>query len=530
MHGTTGADAEQGVTLPADRTAASRLAGFGAIAALFAVIVYLEWGTGLATDDFVHILYSREWRLSQILLPDAWFSTPLLHYTHGWPFYFLGDRPLAFDLLKSVYLTSGVYFSYSFFQLFCPPRRAVLMAFLFIFLPLHEAAVYSLIELYLVESFTCYLFAYALAARGRFGWGILFAMLGSFLGYGSSPIAFGLTLLALLQNQRKLALAMLIPNLIYVVYYLTTSLVFKLGTPRLIGEFGIVPLAKQMFIQLVTFIDATVGPSAWAKIFYSISSITLLGCIVALAVAAAAFRYAASEPRLRAPVSLLVAAAVIVVLSFGMFSLTGLYPQITFNIGNRIMIYGSFFLLCLFAVLPVPRLAEAGVVVVLLVAVVGISDHWKQWYREVEKVGGNIRTNKEIRSLPADAVLYVSGHQYSRLGPFSHIDFLTADYVARAFFKLRGDTSIEVYSFNRRLALQSGELLDRKFAYTKPIKDGGIWLYDTERNVVERVELADIQKRLDVLPEENRHWIQMLPDGWIRQQIRAAVPRLSFAF
>lgn len=499
--------------------------------AVFGLIVFLQWGTGLATDDYVHIREALHWRFAEHWWPKEYASIPVLHYTQGLVFYFLGDRPWAYDLLKAVYGGLAVYFSTCFFSVFCAPRRALVLGFLFVFFPLQDAANYSLTEFYLIESFSFYLFAFALGAKERFGPAVLFALLGSFSSYGSPPIAIGLAVLAYIGGRRKLALALWVPNFVYIVYYLTTSLVLKIGTPRLIGDMSIVALAKEFLLEIVTFIDASVGPSAWAKFFYSIASLELSGFVVAIVVAVLVIAYIGRIPRQVATKNLIFAAGIIVFLSFGMFSLTGLYPQIAFNLGDRVMIYGSFLIVCVMASVRIPKTVEAAFLVVAMLAIVGISTHWKQWNDDVARVGWNIQHNQALRELPAGTPVFVSHHQYSRLGPFAHIEFFTANYVVRAFFGLQigGQDRWQLYSFNRRLAVEPGALRDRKFGDATPIGDA-IWLYNSQSDTLEHVPASDIQGKLDSLPDENRHWTQLIGDGWFRSLMVRFVPRLRYAY
>jgi hypothetical protein len=498
---------------------------------LLPLVVYLLWNTGFATDDYVHFLNGLTRSISENWLPKEYVSVPVLHYTHGLAYFVLGDRPWAYDLLKATYAGVGIFLANRFFRLFCAPRRALLLAFLFVFLPLHDAATFWLTGLYLVLSFCFYLFAYSQAAAGRYGVAVLFALLGSFSSYGSPPIAFGLALLALMQRRLKHAAALLVPNLIYILYYLCTSLMLKAGTQRLTGEFSFGALGKQLLLQGGTFFDATFGPSGWAKLYFSIASLDGLGLAAGLLAAIALLLFVAREPRLAADHRLLVAASVILAGSFGMFALTGLYPQLAFSLGDRIMIYGGFFLVCLMAVARLPRWVEMGTVLVLCLAISGVSSHWKRWNQSVERVAANIRAHDGFRTLAAGTRLYVSGHQYSKLGPYSHIEFFTADYVVQTFFMLQlgGNIPFRAMSFNRRLVFEGDNLRDRKYGGSAPVA-GGIWLYDSERNALEWITSAEIPAHLRSLPDETRHWTQQLGDGWLRTRLLEAVPRLRYAY
>jgi hypothetical protein len=516
---------------PRTTAGAAKLAGVSgwALAAMFGFVVFLLWGTGLATDEYVFLLQALTQPISKNWWPTTLISMPVLHYAQALPYFVIGDRVWAYDVLKAVYTGAGVYFASCFFRIFCLPRRALLLGFMFVFLPLDDAVVFT--DLYLVIAFTCYLYAYALGHKGRLGWSVLFAFIGSFSSYGSPPMALGLAALALMQKQRRLAGALLIPNLIYIAYYLFTSLVLKVGTQRLTGELSVTALVKQSIVQITSFLDASIGPSAWAKIAYSIGSLDELGWFVAPLAAIAAVYYIAGERRTVADRRLIAAASIILVGSFGMFALTGLYPQMAFSLGDRVMIYGGFFLICLLASMRLPRAVESGIVVVLVLAIVGIATHWKQWAREVDQVAANIRTNESIRSLPAGTLLYVSGHQYSRLGPYSHIDFFTANYVVQTFFKLQlgPDTALDFASFNRRLVFKDGVLSDRKYGDAAPV-NGGIWLYNSNSNTLEYLDAVDIQKQLDALPEDIRHWTQQLKGGRIDALITRLSPSLRYAY
>jgi hypothetical protein len=498
---------------------------------IFGFVVFLFWGTGFATDDYVFLLQGLTQPIAQNWWPKTYISIPVLHYTNALPYFVIGNRPWAFDLLKAIYAGVGVYFASRFFSSFCLPRRAQVFGFLFVFLPLYDAVVYSFTDLYLVISFTCYLYAYYLGDRNRLSGSVIFAAIGSLSSYGSPPIALGLAALAFARGQRKVAAALFLPNVAYVAYYLFTSQILRIGTQRLTGQFGIIPLAKQFALQVVSFLDAAVGPSAWAKIIYSIASLDALGWLVALLAAVATIYYVATERRSTADRRLLGAAAIILIGALGMFALTGLYPQMSFSLGDRVMIYGGFFLICLLAALPMNGPVESAIVVVLMLAIVGISDHWKQWQGEVAQVGANIRGNEAIRALPPGTLLYVSRHQYSHLGPYAHIDFFTASYVVQTFFKLQlgNDTPLRFASFNRRLVLANGDLRDRKYGDVAPV-NGGIWLYDSQRNTLDYVAAANLQKRIDALPDDIRHWTQQLKNNQINALISWIAPSLRYAY
>lgn len=495
------------------------------------IVFGLLWDTGLATDDFVHLTNGLSRKLTDNLLPKEYLSVPLLHYTHGLAYYLIGGHLWGYDLLKVAYAGVSVYFSVRFFQLFLPSQRAWLFGFLFVFFPFHDGASFWLTGQYLILSFSFYLFAYVQGAAGRYRGAVFWAALASFASYGSSPIAFGLTALTLLKRRWAHALSLIVPNLVYMAYYIITSAMLKSGTQRLTGEFSVKALAKQCVLQVATFIDSAIGPSAWAKIIYSLSALHGMGIVIGLLLAFALTRWALKEQREVVDRQVFLAALIILILAFGMFALTGLYPQLAFNLGNRVMVYGGFFLAVCLASLPLPRVAETLIVAVLSLSIAGVSTHWKDWNQTTQQLVANIRANPGFKDLPPGARLHVSGYQYSRLGPYCHIDFLTADYVVNTFFalQLKDKAPSQTLSFNRRLAYGDGALLDRKYGTVTPV-DQGIWLYDAEQNRLEWVAADAIQSRIERLPDETRHWTQQLSDGWLRDRLLEWVPRLRFAY
>jgi hypothetical protein len=501
------------------------------VVVVLTLVALLLWNTGLATDDYVHLAFALSHKVSEYLIPSDYLSVPLLHYTHGLAFFAIGDHLWAYDLLKAFYGGLSVYFATRFFGLFFPPLRALAIGFLFILFPIHDGASFWLTGQYLILSFACYLFAYVQGAAGRYSAAAFWASLASFSSYGSPPIAIGLSLLAVLKRRWQHAASLMVPNLVFVVYYLVTSAMLKSGTQRLTGEFSIKVLAKQFALQIATFIDSAIGPSAWAKVAYSLTALHGLALLVSLALAAALARWLSTELAGKADRHLVFASLLILLLAFGMFALTGLYPQLAFNLGDRVMVYGGFFLAVVLASLPLPRSVITLAVVVLTLAIGGVAAHWRDWNETTQQLATNIRSNQALAKLPKDAALYVAGYQYSRLGPYCHIEFLTADYVAKVFFdlQLKEKTPERVLSFNRRLAYSDGKLLDRKYGTSQPVT-GSIWLYDTEANRLDQVPVAAIQSRIDALPDETRHWTQRLGEGWLRNRLLELVPRLRFAY
>jgi hypothetical protein len=91
------------------------------------------------------------------------------------------------------------------------------------------------------------------------------------------------------------------------------------------------------------------------------------------------------------------------------------------------------------------------------------------------------------------------------------------------------DLGLLLRSLNRRLEFRDGALYDRKYGDHHPVGEG-IRVYDSERDTLEFVAAAELGARLQRLPDETRHWTQNLGDGWLKDRLLDAVPRLRYAY
>jgi hypothetical protein len=498
----------------------------------FALVLYAQWNTGLATDDFVFLRKALSGSLESNLWPDVYISVPLLHYTHALAYFAFGEHFWAYSLLKAAYLFFAICAAQRFFALFFSPLRAWFGALLLLLSPLHDAATLWFAAQYLILSLGFYLLAYVKAHEERDGAALLLALCGSFSSYGSPPLAAGLALMFLLQKRWRAAALMLAPNLVYSAYYSYTSAILKVGTTRLPGEFSIWSLVKSYAAQLASFLDAGAGPSAWLKYALSLSSLSWMSLMAALAAAAGLWRLSqrhslpATNP---VPGRLLLAGCGAIALgAFGIFALTSSYPQVAFNLGDRVMIYGNLFLVSLALHFARPA-ALTTLTAITVTAFLGISDHWTGWNGVVRESAAHIRA-LDVPIKPGET-LFVRGLQYSRLGPMTHIDHFTANYVVRDVFAVarHGQAKIPTASFNPRLRLESDHLVDIKYGDRTAMGES-ILLYDAERNTLTRVPRGEIKNQLAALPRELRHWTQLIGPGIVRDTILVLMPRLKYAY
>lgn len=497
---------------------------------------YLVWGTGIHSDDYPFILQLQTASLRDVLFPAAATMTVLIFGPGSYYFDFLqywgfGAESLAsYDLIKWLVLMLGVWFTYRFASDYLPPDRALLAALLFFLYPIHDATVYWTATLVYALTPAVIMYSHYLIRRERYMAGVTMGMLGSFTTYASPPYTFGLGLIFLAQRAYKKAFFFMAPGVVYVGYYFIVSRLPGASKGRINPDLTPQVFIKQYLVQVGSFIDAALGPSFWLKVWYSASSVTLLSLAVLMIVMLAFWRWFKAE-KVSVHKPLLLGLLGVLLLSFAMFALTGYYPQMAFNLGNRVMVYGALLLALGVAMLPLGRVAYSVVVAVMLLAVLGLSDHWKAWNVQQKQIIAAIGSNSQIRQLQQNDVLLVAGNAYSKLGPFSHIEFSSETYMASSLvrYALAGEPVFRVRPITRRHQVQGAELVDRKYGERTPLP-AVVAIYDTERNTVTMVPIAALNNYFASLPPDVRHWVQLLEPGWLRDTLLSLMPRLRYLF
>lgn len=499
--------------------------------ALVLVIVYATWNSGLAGDDFVLLNRGLSIPIWDDLLPAIHISVPFMHYLLAIPYHVIGDAFWGYGVLKALYLCFSAYAVFQFFSKFTSCERAFLGMLVFVLSPIHDAATLWLMGQYLMISMGCYLLAYVFAADGKIKIAIFLALAASFSSYGSPPLAIFLGGIFVWRREFKNACVMIIPNLIYTAYYIGTSVFLKLGAQYAPTAWDWSHFAKSYAMQILSYGDAAIGPSAILKTMLAINSMGAVSIALAGCFALILWQSKTSEENDRRPPSIvLVFALIMVLIAFGLFAVTWGHPQVAFSLGNRVTIFGNF-LLALLAMRWFSKRLLAGIAIIVCAAFLGLGDHWSRWNETVLTSISNIRNNAQLASLAPERMLFVKGLQYSPLGPMAHIDHFKANYVIREVFRYAMQTTAipRTASLNRSMDLVEGELWDRKFGTRYPISKS-INVYDAAANRLDRVDASNIQATLDNLPAENRHWVQLLGPGRIRDTIVWLMPGVSYAF
>lgn len=505
------------------------------------LIIYLLMNIGLFSDEFTLLLQMQNKSLLEALRLDRDFiHSPLSQYLFNFFLFFIKNGQLMIiTILKIFYPLLSIYLISKFFNLFLTEFNSVLVAFFFVFYPIHDSVTYFFLAQQMLFNFAFYCYAFYLASNNRFVLAFIFSFLGSFVFYGSPPIALSLFVLFLLNKDIKKGLIIYIPNLIFIVYFLTVAKIFKLGAASKLPEvFEITAFIKYFILQVLTFIDAMLGPSMWMKAYYSFYQLSfmswIIGClIIVLLYLSIGKSFCANQTTPQKIISndkhfkLIISFIIMLLASFGMFAITGKYPQMAFNFGNRTTIYGAFIVSYLIAVIPSAK-NKLIIYSLMILVILGISDHWKRWAVYQQKVIEEIRNNKSLGHYYDKKIIYVSGNQYSKYGPMSHIEFLSEDWVADSVFKLALGRNINAKSLNRRHKYKDGYLIDAKYNLRTNLNDY-VNIYDSEKGILLKLKAEEVNSYIESLPPDKRHWIQMVNIKFINDFINKLMPRLRYA-
>lgn len=493
----------------------------------FLLIVYLLVNTGIVSDDFIFMnVLSRETPLSNLIPHREWITTPVesFFFFVWYPFFRLDDMAML-NILKTVYILLSFYMITKFFGIYLGPLSALMASFLFIFFPSHDSTVYWFLGQYLTLSMAFYLYAYYLAYNNRLPASFLFAAAGSFISYGSPALAISLSLIFFLRRRFIKGLVLLVPNIIYSAYYIFMSKIMSMGNIKIPASMDMYAMIRQFALQVLTFIDAVLGPSMWIKIYYSFHQLFIITAIMGLAAIVILFKL--YDDRGNRPDKKVIAGlSVMAALSFVLFAITGYYPQLAFNLGNRTTIFGSLLIAYLFFAIPMPKTVRIIFFSILFFSILGISDHWKAWNIHQQEVIGRIAKNQELKRVKG--YIYVSGNQYSRYGKLSHIEFFSEEGATDPIFNIILGKGIIAKPLNKRWKYADGYMVDVK--YGEKIKaEGYINVYDSQGGRFFKLDAGRINEYIDSLPYDKRHWVQLCDIKCLKNLAVRLMPRLKYA-
>jgi hypothetical protein len=512
--------------------------GWFARLALAAFVFYLVWNTGIHSDDYLLIKQVRQWNWMDYVFPDlksigVLIFGPISYYFDYFTYVAFGFHTLwAYDAVKAITSLLCIFLIQRFAADYLPTERAWAVAIVYVLLPNHDATLYWVLTLVYVLTPALIMYSHHLVRTEKHTQGALVGLLGAFTSHASPPLTFGLGVIFLVERAYKKAAIFLAPGVLYVCYYFAVHKIPDLHGGRIIADLSLTVLAKYYLLQFGSFLDAAVGPSFWLKIWYSVGSIDLISVLVGLLSLAYIFHmWPAERAALSKP--LLAGLVAVTLLALAMFALTGLYPQMAFNLGNRVMVYGTLLTAFAFVTLPLGRLSMLALATVFVMATLGLSDHWKAWNIRQQKVIANIRAQSpNLTQIPKDAALLVTGYPYSQLGAISHIEFFTETFIVESVFDyaLGATHQFRLHALRNWHSVEKETLIDVK--YEKRFFMGRtVWLYNAETDTLQELSTQEVGKVIEKLPDVPRHWIQQLGhDNFLKASILKLMPRLKYAF
>lgn len=499
-----------------------------------ALLLYLYLGTGIHSDDYDFLYISESWTPWDLLTlyrtsPTYFNALPTMYFNFVQIFLF-EHQDVGYDIAKAAISLFSIYAAWLFSSQYLEKHHAFLFSTIFVLYPLHDAANYWLVGTYLLMTGAWVMLAHVYINRERNAIGIPLGFVGAFWSYASPALVGGLSLTFLVTKEYRKFLLFILPEGFYVIYYLAVTNISGTSGYRTKDIANISNLLKQFALQVGTFFDSAIGPSFWLKIYYSIQSLSWISLVVGVLMGGVCWHFSLkSKPALNRP--LLIAFSGVTLCSFILFATTGMYPQIAFNLGNRVTYFGSLLLAFLFSSIPWKRAIAPFIFVTLSISITGLSEHWKDWNQQQHRIIENIRANSGLKDIQPNDILWVSGNQYSHLGPISHIEFFSESFAVRDILSFAQGKNINftVSSLNHRYYWENGVVKDRKYGNTFQVGNE-INIYDSAHNKLVRIPSTQFNSYISDLPSENRHWIQLVRQDWLKGAIIYLMPRLEYVF
>lgn len=492
--------------------------------AWFLLTAFLILGTGVIGDDYSIPYFENNLHIS---------IAPVNYLVREGFYHFVESKDyVIIDIIKFIVLQSSIFGLYKFFNLFHPKNFSMLLAFAIVFFPIYDGVTYWYTGQGYLLCCALYFYAYVHLYNKNYFSAIIFASLASFMGYGSPPFAVGMAYLAYRKFGFRASLLMLLPNIFYAIYYLIFTKIFNLGIDRVSNRFDLLSFSKNIVMQMGTAADALVGPSAWFKIYYSIADVSFSSICVLLLFWAFVLRRINYADVVSEVINKDVVGAflLIMVVSWILFASTGLYPQTSFNLGDRVTLWGGLLIVYValnFAVKN--KIAYIFCVAVLFLSVAGISDHWKNWHISQKEIIENIKNNKQVNLLNKDDIAFVSGNGYSKLGPFSHLEFFSIESYATSIFRhaLGRTYKLRVIYTGDNLTIDE-DLIVRRGSEVLVVNQDPINFYDSTTNTFNKKSLLEFKNILESTLVDRRHWVQIYGCGVLGSLVEIFAPRYQY--
>lgn len=506
----------------------------GILTALAGFLTYLILGSGLHGDDLSTIAQFSNWTFFEWITPNPvrqeifLLSYPSYILFFGAYWLFGSNFEYLYDFIKIIMHLFFLWCSFNFFKDYLSKDRALIAALIFILNPVHDATTYWYMCLPYLFSTSLILLAHKIVRLNFLKTGFLICLLGAFSFYSSPPYVVGLSILFLFDRSFKKFFMFLIPGLIYCTFYIVIGSFTEGVERRVNSSLEVMDVMQNFLLQPITMFDSLFGPSFILKIISSIQSISVSGVMISLL---AALYIANLFKKLSAPATmnkqLLLSVCLILVLSFAMYAFTGLYNHSPFNLGNRSTLYGSLlFAIMLATYIPSKKIGALILVSLFILPSVGLSQHWKEWNQTQKVILNQIEKNISLSSVEADSMIFIKNNLYSKLGSYSHIEFLIMPWTLKA---LSPNQSKMVALTNYLEIKDENTLIDKKWGHEINLSKI-IYIYDSDTAIILRVSHDELLSKLNQQPKIIRHWIQFLEGTKMHNFLVSMYPRIEYIF
>jgi|GEM_PF-769534 len=506
------------------------------LSVLIFLLFYLYHGLGLCSDDYY--FYNLIAGNNFMTVSASIFNGYYLLIVPGLFHYFLIIKTITlFNIsLYSIWLMATalavIYSIYIFLRDYTNPSTAFLFSFILFFYPTHDATVFWILGMYIPINCGILMCAHHLINKGRYAGGLFVSFLGAFFSYASPAIGLGLSCIFLMKKRVKEFLIFVIPTIGYIGYGFIVKKNVGLTDWKFANLHSPLGIVKQLFVQLCTAIDAFIGPSFFLKIYYAWLQLSVLSIFVGFIILILFIRmYDRLIKIQKVDRHVMWAFTIIIILSSLQLSLTGRYPQITFGLGNRV----TFFVSLAAALVSLHFFSmgkKTGTIIfaIYLFTILGISDHWKEWAHEQKEIINSINKNEDVKAIISNKTLFVSHNQYSKYGPFSHLElFSSSSREFLAFATGSVQPVLPVYPMGRQYYIKGEYLIDSK--YNQQFKvDKHINVLNSSTGRLEKIDKGAIQTYIEKLPVDKRHWIQFINNGTLKDVIVKLSPSLGYLF
>lgn len=502
---------------------------------LILVCFFMFVGTGLHGDDFTAIKFFKNKNFIDILFfnPNelgVWIYV-LPAYLFFYIFYsiFETDYILGYDFLKVIIHISSTFFLYKFFSNFIDHARSLLASLFFVFFVSHDSTTFwYMASVYMLFFPSLVFYSFHLIYNDNLFRGSLFLTICS-LCYSTPPVIFGLSLFFLLKKEFIKFFIFLSAGLIFILYYFSISHWFPITENRIDNNITSFKLLKNFIFQFLSSIDANIGLNSIYKLFYSLSYLDLLSIILSIFVSIILFLNLKNEQsnKINFNFVFFVSITMVYLLSLSMYALTGMYTQSAFNLGNRVTIYFCIVIGYILILIKNRHLLILLFSLLLVFPTLSMSQYWKQWNIKQNIIYENIKNNNELNNI-ANEILIVENNNYSKLGPFTHIELFAMNWHLETIFD---NITYEenIISLSSYTNIEENKIIDTKSKKIINLSDP-IYIYNSELNSVKKINKKNIIEKINEI-EEIRHWSQLLEnDNFIIRFALYLNPRLGYLF